>query len=150
MLHRIINKMKITNKQSKAKRLDELNQMKKSDAENRIELILSSSFRNEFIRFCIKNHIYENILFYHDILMYKKQLSDKMKKRLSIHIHDKYIKSDAQHEINICGRTKSIIELDKDSNEKYNNAFSHVKEILTEQVNIFLNQMIAEINNCKN
>lgn len=154
MLHRIINKMKGSNigKRSNTeninkKQSDELNEIKDANVEDKIELILKSSFRNDFIKFCIKKQIYENILFYHDISMYKKQPSDKMKKRLSIHIHDKYIKTDAPHEINICGKTKLTIESEKNSDGKYDNAFSQVKEMLIEQVNIFLKQMNTKINN---
>lgn len=149
MFSRIIGKVKnIKTKQHEAKlnKKKELFNLKQSDTNSRIDLIFKSSFKNDFIRFCIKYHIYENILFYHDILLYKRQLSDKMKRRLSLHIHEKYIKSDAQHEINICDKIRYLIEEDKNSYEKYDGAFHHVKDMLAEQINIFLRQMDTELN----
>lgn len=141
MLLNLIKKIekKINEYNIRKKKLSEIKKIKQSDNLKKLDEILNSSLRNDFINFCSKNKIQENLSFYLEMDLYHKNKDNKFKKRLSTHIYDKYIREDSQLQINICNETKTKIENNDNFSEKYNDALLHIKSLLLERSNSFLN-----------
>ncbi len=125
------------NKKERDLKLKEIKHIKKTTRGNIISVILKSSFRDDFIKYCFKYKIDENISFYLEIEMYKNSNCQE-KKRLSGLIYDKYFQIDSEQQINLYGDVRHKIDI-YDGDNKYNDALEHVKGMLSERAKDFVN-----------